>query len=717
MHTAQVAVSREFLDSLSRLPGTQAKKTRELVTRFQLNPDSPGFNFEKIQGAVDPKVRSIRLDKAYRIILVAPPRGDVFLFVRVDHHDDAYAWAQKRRFEVNSVSGVIQIYDTESGADIDPGATGGPQDGGGAAVSCAPEPSGLFSRHDDEVLLMAGVPQTLLPAVRAVYSEPELDDLAPHIPPDAAEMLYLLAAGYDLLEAIEESGRSGSATPVSEDDFLTALANPASRSAFKLISDDRELNAILDAPLAQWRVFLHPSQRRLVEMQARGPVRVLGGAGTGKTVALIHRAAWLAKNVFTGRDDRILVTAFSRNLAGDLRNSIESICGGCIGRIEVANLHDWAMRFMKRHGNVFHIADNNRRRALMQAAIGEEDDNPRPFSFYREEWERVIQEQNIASRDDYLTARRTGRGTRLARKERTQVWSVFSRYRRLLDEERLVEFADVIRETLFFLKKQPVAVPYRAVLADEAQDFSPNELRLLRALAPGGDNTLFLAGDGHQRIYSRRTTLSSCGIDIRGRSRRLKLNYRTTEQIRRGAVAILEGTEIDDLDGAADSMKGFVSLRRGIAPRYIHNRQLAAEEEAILRILGEWRSRVPDEEICIAARLHDQLNARYGPLLKEAGIPFVEIMPDSQIEKMPPGIRTATFHRLKGLEFRCVLLAGVQADTMPKIPGGAVDEDAAAREDRILQERCLLYVAISRARDEVVVTGYGDPSPFLRGME
>lgn len=715
MPTAQVALSREFLDSLSRLPTAQAKKTRELVTKFRTNPDSSGVNFEKIQGAVDLKVRSIRLDKAYRVILVAPPRGDVFIFVRVDHHDDAYAWARKRRFEVNSVSGVIQVYESAPGL-----ARGDATSAGGDAVGYAspsPQASGLFSDHDDETLLVAGVPQTLLPAVRAIYSEPELDELAPHLPQDAAEMLYLLAAGYDLYEAIEEAGRPRNPEKVSEDDFLTALANPASQSAFRIVSDDRDLNGILDAPLAQWRVFLHPSQRRLVEMQASGPVRVLGGAGTGKTVALMHRAAWLAKNVFTAEDDRILVTAFNRNLAGDLRNSLRSLCGGSIGRIEVVNVHDWAMQFMKRRGNIFHIATPAKRRALLESAIAEAEENPRPYSFYREEWERIIQEQAVACRDDYLTARRTGRGTRLSRKERDQLWPVFSRFRRLLDEEGLAEFADVIRETLLFLQKQAVATPYRAVLADEVQDFSPNELKLLRALAPEGSNTLFLAGDGHQRIYSRRTTLSSCGIDIRGRSRRLKLNYRTTEQIRKGAVAILEGREIDDLDGAADSMKGFVSLRQGTPPRYFHHKQLAKEEEAILRILTEWRPRVADEEICLAARLHEQLNARYAPLLKEAGIPCTEIVPDSRLDEMPAGVRLATFHRLKGLEFRCVLLAGVQEDTMPKIPSEAIDEDPAAREDRILQERCLLYVAISRARDEVVVTGYGVPSPFLGVME
>jgi superfamily I DNA/RNA helicase len=578
------------------------------------------------------------------------------------------------------------------------------------------ESATLFAAQNDETLLIAGVPSALLPAVRALRSDDDLDHLAPHLPPDAAEMLYLLAAGYSLMDAIEEAGQSRPPAPVEPDDFQTSLANPASQGMYRVITDDEELQAVLDAPLAQWRIFLHPSQRRLVEMPARGPVRVLGGAGTGKTVALMHRAAWLLRTAFVDQDDRILVTTFTRNLARDLEHMLAQLCGDSLARLEVTNLHDWAVKFMRRRGVVFHIATAEARARLLRQAWDEVGESEWALGFYRDEWDHVVQEQDVAALDDYLAARRVGRGVRLDRRDRLRVWPVLAAYRRLLDEDGIVEFADVIRETLLFVRRQGIVSPYRAVLADEVQDFSPNELKLLRWLAPEAENSLFLAGDGHQRIYGRKTTLSACGIDIRGRSRRLKLNYRTTEQIRRRAVAVLEGRVIDDLDGEQDSMRGFVSLRRGVEPKYHFRARAGDEAEAILRVLKEWRRIMPAESICVGARTHALLDGRYRPMLVDAEFEVLEVDRETDGADERPGIRLATFHRLKGLEFRCVLLAGVQEGTMPLIPHEAAGEDAAAREDRELQERCLLYVGLSRARDEVVVTGYGRPSPFLSGV-
>jgi superfamily I DNA/RNA helicase/mRNA-degrading endonuclease RelE of RelBE toxin-antitoxin system len=715
MLTAQVAISRDFMEALSRLPASQQKKTKEFLFRFRENPTSSGMNFERIESAVDKKVRSVRLDQNYRVIVVHPPRGDVFLCVWVDRHDEAYEWVRNRRFDVNAASGAMQIYQTTEMAETAPAASPSPPPTPGAlnVASGAPPKGNLFADHDDEALLMVGVPAALLPSVRALETDDDLDQLSSHLPPDAAEMLYYLAAGCDLLQAIEESGRAKPPQPVEPDDFKAAIEHPESQRTFHLLTDDRDLEAILDAPLEQWRVFLHPTQRKLVEMHAHGPVRVLGGAGTGKTVALMHRASWLASNVFNGEDDRILVTTFTRNLALDLRASLGKLCPDSIRRLEVTNLHEWAMGFMRRRGVVFHMASTEQRLALMRQAVAEVGEGGHTAAFYRDEWDRVVQEQDVASLDDYLSARRAGRGVRLDRRGRMQIWPVLARYRQLLEEDGIREFPDLIRETLLFLRKQGVVSPYRAVLADEVQDFTPNELRLLRELAPPSDNSLFVVGDGHQRIYGRKTTLSSCGIDIRGRSRRLRLNYRTTEQIRRRAVNVLEGRTIDDLDGEADSLKGFVSLRRGPTPRYQLFDRAGQEAEAIVSTLADWRASAPDESICLAARTHAQLHGRYESILQDAGIPTVTVDKDPKEEGKHPGVRLATLHRLKGLEFRYVLLAGIQEGTMPLVPEDCLEEDAAAREDRELQERCLLYVGLTRARDGAMVTGYGRPTPFL----
>ena len=278
------------MEAYSGLPRKIQKKVREFTEKLQRDPTQPGLNFERIKVARDPKARSVRVDQSYRAIVVHPPKGDVYLCVWVDTHDEAYAWARDRRFEINPRSGTFQMFETVEDT---------------FAVSDFPpkEPAegGLFEQIDDEDLLLSGVPGPLLASVRALKTDSDLDALAPHLPSDAAEMLYLLAAGFSLVEAIEEADRSKpQLETVDVEDFGAALAKPASQERFRIVSSEAELEAMLDAPLEQWRVFLHPSQRRLVYMNANGPVRVLGGAGTGKTVVLMHRADHLASNVFAG---------------------------------------------------------------------------------------------------------------------------------------------------------------------------------------------------------------------------------------------------------------------------------------------------------------------------------------------------------------------------------------------------------------------------------
>lgn len=708
MAVAQLALAKTFLESYSRLPKKQQKKVRELTEKFTADPSRSGLNFETLGGSFDPKVRSLRVDQTYRLILVQPDRGDVLLCVWVDNHDEAYRWAERKTFEVNPLSGVLQVYSVEAGQ---------------AAVTelhaeeapVAHVPARLFDRFDDEELLLGGVPEPLLASVRALSYEPELDALAPHLPDDAADMLYLLASGHDFMTALEEASRPApKEVAVDVDDFAAALERPASQGVFHLVEGEGELEAMLNAPLEQWRTFLHPSQRRIVKHDAGGPIRVLGGAGTGKTVVLMHRAKYLAEQVFTEPEDRLLVTTFTRNLALDLEQMLTSLSPSGVRRIEVKNLHAWARSFYEqRVGRKIRILESEeRRRELMSEAATVAPIDEWTATFYLEEWDRVVQAQDVDSKEGYFAARRVGRGTRLGRQQRAAVWSVLARYRELLEAEGQVEWQDVVRETRLVLEASSVRPPYRAVLADEVQDLSPAELRLLRAMVPKGRNDLFLVGDGHQRIYGHVASMGSCGIEVRGRGRsyRLRLNYRTTEQIRTRACSILEDVEIDDLDEGVDSLKGYRSLRSGPTPELLHCDQPASEEQAIVSVLRRWLADTRPADICVAARTN-RLVDRYAQVLEQAAIGFERIQTKAIANR--PGVRLATMHRLKGLEFKKVLLAGVQQGNLPlELPSSAFADDA-SREDHVKSERCLLYVAVTRARDELVITGFGAQSPLL----
>jgi hypothetical protein len=691
------------MEAYSQLPRKIQKKVREFTGKFRQDPTQSGLNFERVDGARDPKVRSIRIDQAYRAIVVHPPKGDVYLCAWVDHHDDAYRWVRDRLFEVNPRSGTLQVFEVVEGAAPTPEAPS------------APEPACLFDAIDDEDLLLAGIPMPLLPAVRNVKTEADLDVLVPHLPADAADMLYMFAAGYSLVSALEETDRSKpEPEKVDVEDFQAALARDESQRSFKIVANEDELEAMLDAPLEQWRIFLHQSQRRLVKSNASGAVRVLGAAGTGKTVTAMHRANHLASSVFTKATDRILVTTFTKNLAIDLKINLRNLCATeAFARLEIVNLHRWADAFMRRQGHTFHIIRNERqRRELMETAMNDVAYDEFPVAFFVEEWDTVVQQQDVDSRDGYLTARRVGRGTRLGRKQRVHVWEVFQRYRELLEENGLYEWQDLIRETRLYLEKQGVTMPYRAIVTDEIQDFTANELKLLRAMLPPGPNDLFLVGDGHQRIYNPATTLKSCGIEIRGRSTRLKVNYRTTQEIQASAVCILEGREIDDLDGGVDTLRGYSSLRSGPAPQLKHFERENDEAAFVLETMQRWIAEgVLPESICLAARTHALLDGRYAPILKSAGIASVEVTTDPEGEASQPGVRFATMHRLKGLEFPRVILVGVQDGIVPLTVPESGDPISEAEHE--LRERCLLYVAMTRARDVLVVTGFGVPSSLL----
>ena len=340
------------------------------------------------------------------------------------------------------------------------------------------------------------------------------------------------------------------------------LAWPARKIAV-VLSERPEWKASFEK--ADWRVFLHPTQRRLVERHWNGPVRVLGGAGTGKTVAAMHRARWLARNLPEGR---ILFTTFARNLATDIESNLRSICSPEeMNRIEVTNLDRWVVRFLRGKRYEFQVEFGRNREAWQQALDLKPPELDLSDSFYEDEWEQVIEAKGVVSEQEYRHVSRVGRGTRLGRGARVRVWPVFEEYRAQLAERGLKEVDDAYRDAAALLGEDGAGSGYAAVVVDEAQDMGAQAFSLIRAIAPTASNDLFIAGDGHQRIYGRnRVVMGRCGIDIRGRSRKLRLNYRTTEETRRWAANLLAGSDIDDLDGGSDDNKGIRSLTCGPEP-------------------------------------------------------------------------------------------------------------------------------------------------------
>lgn len=713
----KVALSVDFLSAFSEIPRKMQGKVRDFIEKFKANPTASGINYEKINNAKDSNLRSVRIDQTYRGIVLKPETGNVYALLWVAHHDDAYAWAQKRRCDIHPETGALQVLSVQEMTMTVPAAPA-PEP---TAIETTVPASGLFDAVPDAELFRLGLPHPLLEAVRAVLDEPGLDALQPQLPDEAYEALFLLAAGYtpdEVLELISGDARAPKET-VDTTDFAKALENPQTLRRFFVVEDDLALAAVLNAPLEKWRVFLHPSQRKLVERKASGPVRVLGGAGTGKTVVGMHRARHLAEHVFTAPTDRILVTTYTRNLATDIRSNLAKICSkDAFARLEVLNLDQWVVNFLKQQGFPYRIAYENeaeRKRAWQSAMSLAPVTLGLAPGFYREELEKVVLPQGITDQAEYFKASRLGRGTSLGRKERAAIWPVFAEYRRLLREKQLIETQDAMREARMMLEQKGDILPYKSVVVDEAQDMGPQAFQLIRQLVPGGDraNDLFIVGDAHQRIYGQQVVLSRCGINVRGRSTTLKINYRTTDEIRQWSVRLLAGQPIDNLDGEADDSRGYKSLMHGEFPEIKHFKGINDEVDFFVDRLKELGQETGGlGAVCLVARTKPILQD-YERLLAAKGIPTVTL--DKDGDSLESGLRLATIHRVKGLEFNHMFIAGANEGVIPLT--FVVDDasDDTTRQERELAERSLLYVAATRAKRHVLVTSHGKPSPFLAG--
>ena len=697
MAKATVAISQDFFNAFANLPKNKQNKVMEFLSKFRSNPESNGFNYEPIQNAADPNMRSVRIDDAYRAILMREEGTNVYLLLWVDHHDEAYAWAMRKRCLLNHRTGSIQIYEAQEAAEEQ-------------ETAPAAEEVRVFEGLSDEILTRLGVPEEMLSFVRGL-TESAFDGAKGKLPRDAYEALDYVRVGLDPEEVIKEL--YGDTKAKNTGDMASALDNPITKMQFYIADGEEDLKAMMNAPLELWRVYLHPSQRRIVEnMKYNGPVRILGGAGTGKTVVAMHRAKELAKHC--QGSEKILFTTFTENLAADIQDNLRKICNPDVMKhIEVVHLDKWVNRYLRAHEYPYTIVydeiDDMWKKA--EAFTGEDFDFP--DGFFREEWESIIQAQNIQSVAEYVKAARPGRGVRLDRKSRMQVWKVFEEYRAMMDAEKIRDAACAMNECAQLLTAGPEVRLYTSVIVDEGQDFGPSAYRLLRAIAGSEHrNDLFIVGDSHQRIYKNKVILSRCGINVKGRSGTLRMNYRTTEEIRHSAMNVLAGLSFDDLDDGVDDGKGYISLSHGDKPSV---KVFSTQDQEAADLIREIKEQIADgidpREICVVARTNPLID-EYKKYLIEAGIDCFEIKRRQADDRSRMGVRLATMHRVKGLEFTIVYIVSANRNYIP-LKAVVNRNDPAEREAAMTGERCLLYVAMTRAKKMVRISSYGTVSEFL----
>lgn len=695
---AKVAISADFLTAFAALPRQIQGKVTEFINKFRNNPQSPGINYEKINGGLDKKIWSVRIDDTYRGITVRQPETGVYLLLWVDHHDEAYAWARNKKCEINPKTGAIQVFDIVTTPVVEPAA----------------QDFVLFAELTDEGLIELGVPEEQIPFVRSIGDAQEFYTKKGSFASDTFEALSWVVEGIPVDEVIELFKEEKEGSKPAEN-LADALESPLSLKSFVVVEGEEELRRIMAEPLEKWRVFLHPTQRKIVNKNYSGSARVLGGAGTGKTVVAMHQAKHLAAGL---KDkERILFTTYTANLASDIKDNLRKICTlDEIRRIDGINLDAWVSQFLREHGYPAEIAYDEKADNLWEEAVtGTDFSGEFPVSFYEEEYNRVVVAQEAFSLEKYVKASRTGRGTRLDRKKRMQIWKVFEAYQNLMKENQVRDINTAMYECRLLIEKTSSETRYRHVIVDEGQDLSANAFRLLRSIAgEEHENDIFIVGDAHQRIYKNKAALSKCGINIRGRSSVLRINYRTTEEIRKAAFALLNGISFDDLDDSFDTGDRCQSLTHGSVPEIIATANANEEFEAILaKIKGLIDGGVSAKNICVVARTHKLLDD-YIAHFTSSGIRCYEIKGNKADDRGLDGIRVATMHRVKGLEFQYVFVVAAINRIIPL--ASAIDHtDSVSEQETMTAEKCLLYVALTRAQKGAYISGYGKMSEFLQG--
>ena len=506
----------------------------------------------------------------------------------------------------------------------------------------------------------------------------------------------------------------------------TGLERTPDQVAF--VSGQEELRLILAHPFTAWRTFLHPSQREIAYRPSySGPAQVTGGPGTGKTVTVLHRAAYLAARAASGPAGPagpgaaeasapgpdaapILLTTFNGNLADALQAQLDLLIRDPAVRrqIQVRNVDRLAYSIVTEARGTPVIADERVLRARWAEASAAFGLELTP-AFLKNEWEEVILAQDLRSEHAYLTCLRTGRGRPLTKAQRSRVWQAAQQVMAELATARRTTHLQLANEATHLLREAG-APRYRHILVDEAQDLHSAQWRLLRAAGAEGPDDLFIAGDPHQRIYSSRASLASLRISVRGRSRKLFLNYRTTQEILAWAMPLLGSDPVTGLDGETDSLLGYRSPMHGQRPQV----RLAAtrgEEFGFLsdQIRSWLAAGLEPGAIGVTARSPGLVREARGAL-KAAGLDTTSI----SVRGGTAGVRAGTMHAMKGLEFQAVAVIGVEEGAIPD-PAAitADDEDPLAHAQDLQRERCVLFVACTRARDHLYVSGTGTPSTFL----
>ncbi|MGP5015355.1 3'-5' exonuclease [Glutamicibacter ardleyensis] len=743
----------------NKIDGSVKKQVMDFLQKLQIDDTTPGLHIEPMKVARDPRARTGRVNDFWRAVLFKMEvSGEAhYVYYGTWPHDKANAVASSTVLKLNLALGAPEFEDqgvpdeSSAPAPVPTPVVQIPSTAQDAAkVEDTSEPTGTDDEiklaDPDEVLAtwinrlpeqwdiqslidQVGIARGAGLKAQAARTQAELNAVVDDLPEAQGLVLLGLANGEYLNDLQDELGlKPIVAGPDLDEDEELDKAIRKSKGGFVFAGDNpEEVRKALEAKdVEAWRVFLHPEQRKYVEGHRNGSFRMTGGAGTGKTVVLIHRARALSQQ---NPNARILLTTFTKALSGSLKSQLTrldpTITLSDMGRpgISVMGMDQIAYKVIN-DATPGHVQDavmkvlGPGRNELQERTgqIGKEfrlavdfvdADLPEKLltpAFLEQEYLSVVLANEIVDEKGYLRVSRTGRGTSLNRVERKAIWQIFAQYRRtnLMNQKATFpELTAIAAQILRAAEARGEELPFDHVLVDEAQDFHATHWMLLRALAAKGPNDMFIAEDSHQRIYGQKITMSRFGIDIRGRSRRLRLNYRTTAENLAYAISILSGGNYTDLENEAESTSEYRSVRSGPTPKLLSVSSHEIETETVCNQLKEWIGQGSDPKNLAVLVRSEQRATLLATALQMTGIPYG--IAKNGGTAGAGKVTVMTMHSSKGLEFFNVIVMGVGSDEIPakwsydKLP-------EAEQKDALMRERSLLYVAVTRARDELVLT-------------
>ena len=685
-------------EPLFALPKKIQTKVINFQRKFRECTTANGMHLEPIAQFNDASMRTARIDDNYRAVIGLIDDNAYLLYIGT--HENAYNWGIRKKLVWNDHTQACQLVTVHQITET-------------VVKTNENEETYPYANIVEEQWLKIGVPKDLVAQVKLIRSLDDLELLEEYLPTDAFENIYNLLDGENIDDIIAEI-EDGQANE-NEDQLLSNN----NKRRFVELTDDDALQRILDNDMDKWQLFLHPSQQKLVNADYKGTMNVSGGAGTGKTVAALHRL----KHLSGSSEAKILFTTYTRTLKDNLEDLVQKM-GINRSRCTLSNIDQVLIETARQYNikNGYKILDYSGDeeslklwREVLETEVTEFDEK-----FLYDEYIDVIVYFGNTDVKSYMMQQRVGRTKALSRKQRIEIWKLVEKYIVLKQERKVVDRLELFNETTKYLNDNNIR-PYTNVIADEFQDFSNPELKFLRALVAEGRNDLFLTGDPMQRIYSgRKINFGAAGINVRGvRSRRLKINYRTTEPIKKVAVSVIKGLTFEDMDGGTESMKGYVSLIHG-GEKPIYKIVGNATDEVSQAV--EWvneciNNHINPNDICIAAPSMG-LMKELQSYLHTNGIAY-KVLKGTSKQGSSNGISLCTLHSLKGLEFKVVVLIGINERNIPSRATEGypfTGMDALDKKEFLSSKRSLLYVAITRARQLVYMVGYGEPCGLVTSI-